>query len=77
LGEWGSARPGGETRRAFLAAEPWTIAPAALGAFLGATFPVSPSFKGGKGVATYIGVLLALAWTAAIVFCLIWLAVGY
>jgi glycerol-3-phosphate acyltransferase PlsY len=51
--------------------------PAALGAFLGATlFPVSPRFKGDKGVATYIGVLLALAWPAAIVFCLIWLAVA-
>ena len=51
--------------------------PAALGAFLGATlFPVSPGFKGDKGLATYIGVLLALAWPAAIAFCLIWLAVA-
>ena len=33
-------------------------------------------FKGGKGVATYIGILLALAWPVAIVFCLIWLAVA-
>src|SRR5262245_63326681 len=50
--------------------------PAALGAFLGHLFPVWLGFKGGKGVATYIGVLLALAWQAAIAFCLIWLAVA-
>jgi glycerol-3-phosphate acyltransferase PlsY len=51
--------------------------PAALGAFLGATlFPVSPGFKDGKGVATYIGILLRLAWPSAIAFCLIWLAVA-
>ena len=51
--------------------------PAALGAFLGTTLsPVSPGFKGDKSVATYIGILLALAWPGAIVFCLIWLAVA-
>ena len=49
---------------------------AALGAFLGHLFPVWLRFKGGKGVATYIGLLLALAWPAAIAFCLIWLAVA-
>jgi acyl phosphate:glycerol-3-phosphate acyltransferase len=49
---------------------------AALGAFLGHLFPVWLRFKGGKGVATYIGILLALAWPAALVFCLIWLAVA-
>jgi acyl phosphate:glycerol-3-phosphate acyltransferase len=49
---------------------------AALGAFLGHLFPVWLKFKGGKGVATYIGLLLALAWPAAVVFCLIWLAVA-
>jgi glycerol-3-phosphate acyltransferase PlsY len=50
--------------------------PAALGAFLGHLFPVWLKFKGGKGVATYIGLLLAMAWPAAIAFCLIWLAVA-
>jgi acyl phosphate:glycerol-3-phosphate acyltransferase len=50
--------------------------PAALGAFLGHLFPVWLGFKGGKGVATYIGILLALAWPAAIAFCLMWLAVA-
>jgi acyl phosphate:glycerol-3-phosphate acyltransferase len=49
---------------------------AALGSFLGPMFPVWLKFKGGKGVATYIGLLLALAWPAAIVFCLVWLAVA-
>jgi acyl phosphate:glycerol-3-phosphate acyltransferase len=49
---------------------------AALGAFLGHVFPVWLGFKGGKGVATYIGLLLALAWPAAITFCLLWLAVA-
>ena len=50
--------------------------PAALGAFLGHLFPVWLGFKGGKGVATYIGLLLALAWPAAVVFCVVWLAVA-
>jgi glycerol-3-phosphate acyltransferase PlsY len=49
--------------------------PAALGAFLGHVFPVWLGFKGGKGVATYLGILLALAWPVAIGFCLVWLAV--
>ena len=49
---------------------------AAAGALLGHMFPVWLSFKGGKGVATYIGLLIGLAWPAALVFCLIWLAVA-
>jgi glycerol-3-phosphate acyltransferase PlsY len=49
---------------------------AAFGAFLGHLFPVWLNFRGGKGVATYIGVLLGLVWPAAIVFCAIWLAVA-
>src|SRR3954454_21066915 len=50
--------------------------PAALGAFLGHLFPVWLGFKGGKGVTTYIGLLLALAWPVAIAFCVIWIATG-
>ena len=48
----------------------------ALGAFLGHLFPVWLKFKGGKGVATYIGLLIGLAWPAALIFCAIWLAVA-
>ncbi|UYO38164.1 glycerol-3-phosphate 1-O-acyltransferase PlsY [Rhodopseudomonas palustris] len=50
---------------------------AALGAFLGHLFPVWLKFKGGKGVAVYIGVLIGLFWPAAIVFCLMWLATAF
>jgi acyl phosphate:glycerol-3-phosphate acyltransferase len=49
---------------------------AAGGAFLGHLFPVWLRFRGGKGVATYIGVLLGIAWPAAIVFCAVWLAIA-
>ena len=50
---------------------------AGLGAFLGHLFPVWLGFKGGKGVATYIGVLLGLAWEGVIVFAIAWLLVAF
>ena len=50
---------------------------AGLAAFLGHLFPVWIGFKGGKGVATYIGVLLGAAWKLALVFCAIWLAIAF
>ena len=50
---------------------------AALGAFLGHLFPVWLKFRGGKGVAVYIGVLIGLFWPAAIAFCVVWLATAF
>jgi len=49
---------------------------AGLGAVLGHVFPVWLRFKGGKGVATYIGVLIAVAWPIAAAFGAIWGAVA-
>jgi acyl phosphate:glycerol-3-phosphate acyltransferase len=49
---------------------------AGLGAFLGHLFPIGLGFKGGKGVATYLGVLLGLAWQAALVFIGAWIAIA-
>jgi len=49
---------------------------AGLGALLGHLFPVWLGFRGGKGVATYIGVLAALYAPAALAFVAVWLAVA-
>lgn len=46
---------------------------AALGAMLGHCYPVWLAFKGGKGVATFLGVVLALAWPVGIGACIAWL----
>ena len=50
---------------------------AGFGALAGHIFPVWLKFKGGKGVATYIGVLLGLFWPAVLIFAGIWIAVAY
>jgi glycerol-3-phosphate acyltransferase PlsY len=60
----------------------WRMGPntaliAALGAFLGHVFPVWLKFRGGKGVATFLGCLLGLKALAGGAFILIWLAVAY
>ncbi|QCO56332.1 glycerol-3-phosphate 1-O-acyltransferase PlsY [Pseudorhodobacter turbinis] len=47
---------------------------AGLAAFLGHIFPVWLGFKGGKGVATFLGTLLALAWPVGLAACASWLA---
>jgi glycerol-3-phosphate acyltransferase PlsY len=49
---------------------------AAAGAVIGHVFPVWLGCKGGKGVATYIGVLLGVAWPAVAVFALVWAMVA-
>jgi glycerol-3-phosphate acyltransferase PlsY len=49
---------------------------AALGAFLGHLFPVWLKFRGGKGVATYLGLLLFFSWSIAIEFAVVWLSVA-
>ncbi len=46
---------------------------AGLAAFFGHCFPIWLKFKGGKGVATYLGTMLALFWPAGITCCLTWL----
>jgi acyl phosphate:glycerol-3-phosphate acyltransferase len=65
---------------AILIAKQWGVDAAilaALGAFLGHLFPVWLKFKGGKGVATYIGLLLGLMPLAAVVFCATWLLMAF
>ena len=53
------------------------IALTGLGAFLGHIFPVYYGFKGGKGVATYYGVLLGFSWIAGIAALLVWLLTAF
>lgn len=50
---------------------------AGFAAFLGHLFPIWLGFKGGKGVATYLGVLAGLAWQGALVFAVVWLSVAF
>lgn len=59
-----------------LGAEPWLLAAAGLAAFLGHIFPVFFGFKGGKGVATAAGVLLAVMWPAGLATLATWLVVA-
>ena len=49
---------------------------AAIGAFLGHLYPVWIGFRGGKGVATFLGCLIGVAWQAALIFAVVWLAVA-
>jgi glycerol-3-phosphate acyltransferase PlsY len=50
---------------------------AAIGAFLGHLFPVWLGFRGGKGVATFVGCMIGLYWPAALAFAIVWLGVAF
>ena len=52
------------------------VAGAGAGAFLGHLFPVWLKFRGGKGVATTLGIFLAIAWPVGVIACLVWLLVA-
>src|SRR5688500_8639832 len=52
---------------------PGTARFAAAGALIGHMFPVWLKFRGGKGVATYLGILIGIAPVAALVFALVWI----
>jgi glycerol-3-phosphate acyltransferase PlsY len=70
----------GKGAAAVLIAGQWggdLAAAAGFGAFIGHLYPVWLNFRGGKGVATYLGVLTGLAWPAAIAFAAIWLSMAY
>ncbi len=54
----------------------WLPILAGVAAVVGHIYPVWLGFKGGKGVATYIGALVGIFWQAAVLFCLVWLAVA-
>lgn len=49
---------------------------AGIGAFLGHVFPVWIGFRGGKGVATFLGVALGLYWPAAVAFAVVWIGIA-
>ena len=50
---------------------------AGFAAFIGHIFPVWLNFKGGKGVATYLGVLLGFGWNPALIFAVVWLCMAF
>jgi glycerol-3-phosphate acyltransferase PlsY len=50
---------------------------AAIAVFLGHCFPIWLGFKGGKGVATFIGVLFGIAWPVGLIFCAVWLLIAW
>ena len=49
----------------------------ALSAFIGHVFPVWLKFKGGKGIATYLGIIIALSFKLGIIFTVTWLLISF
>jgi glycerol-3-phosphate acyltransferase PlsY len=50
---------------------------AGLGAFLGHLYPIWLKGKGGKGVATFLGITLAIAWPATVIFAVVWVGIAF
>ena len=61
----------------FAGAADWTVAAAALAAFVGHVYPVFHRFAGGKGVATAAGIVFALHWPLGLVLTVIWLTMAF
>ena len=55
----------------------WTVAATAFAVFVGHLYPVYHRFRGGKGVATGAGIVLALNWPLWLVLALVWLVIAY
>jgi glycerol-3-phosphate acyltransferase PlsY len=56
---------------------PYPAMAAAFGALLGHLFPLWLGFRGGKGVATFVGCMIGLYWPAALAFAIVWLAAAF
>lgn len=63
--------------RYFVPDPPMAYSLAGMAAFVGHIFPVWLKFKGGKGVATYIGTMLGINWMVGLLFCAFWLAIAF
>ena len=63
--------------RYFVPEPPLAYSFAGIAAFVGHIYPVWLGFKGGKGVATYIGAMMAINWIVGLLFCVVWLMIAW